>query len=203
MALDVGCVLPAAACAALGATCLAPVCLPAGAVPSGLLFFELAGLVPIICCAFWSPAAALGAFGVAQVRFAPPAVSAGSDFSSAQFTEWDEVDGKFVPVEEDTIMFSPEGEALYGEVYCPMTAEEEAECRREHDATMRRRSMEAEREQAAPPDPVCGPPEGSVGGAMLRLSSSAALACAAISGCPAGPAEGAAAPPPDARLKAE
>ena len=187
MALDVGCILPAAAFAALGATCLAPVCLPAGVVPSGLLAVELAALVPIVCCVFWSPAAALGAFGIAQ------------------WVEWDEVDGKFIPVEEDTILFSPEGEALYGEVYCPVTAEEEAACHAEQAETMRRRSIDGEREargeQAAP---VCGPAaDGSVGGVVLGLSARAANACAAaVSGCP-GPDEGSCAAPPDSRQKTE
>ena len=189
MALDVGCLLPAAAFAALGATCLAPVCLPAGVVPSGLLAVELASLVPIVCCVFWSPAAALGAFGLAQ------------------WVEWDEVDGRFIPVEEDTILFSPEGDALYGEVYCPVSAEEEAAVRADNADTMRRRSIDGEREREAL---ACGPMPvssvggvGSVGGVMLGLSARAANACAVVSGCPAGPEEGSGAAPPDSRPKTE
>ena len=188
MALDVGCLLPAAAFAALGATCLAPVCLPAGVVPSGLLAVELASLVPIVCCVFWSPAAALGAFGLSQ------------------WVEWDEVDGRFIPVEEDTILFSPEGEALYGEVYCPMTADDEAAVNADAAETMRRRSIDGEREaRGEQTAPACGPmPMGSVGGVgtvggvMLGLSARAANACAVVSGCPGGPEEGS-----DSRQKTE
>ena len=192
MALDIGCVLPAAACAALGATCLAPVCLPAGVVPSGLLAIELAALVPIVCCVFWSPAAALGAFGLAQ------------------WVEWDEVDGKFIPVEEDTILFSPEGEALYGEVYCPMSPEEEAAVNADTAETMRRRSLDGGREaRGEQAEPVCGPMPavgnvggvGSVGGVVLGLSARAASACAAVAGCPAGQEEGSNTTPSDPRQK--
>lgn len=183
MALDAGCLLlPAGACAALSATCLAPLCLPAHTLPPSLwLLVELAAVAPVICCVFWSPAAAFGALGVAH------------------FTEWDEEDGKFVGVEEDTIVFSADGEAtygdVYGDVYCPMTAEDEAAVQAEQDATMHRRislsaEFRAESEGREPPP--------------VSVLSLAANACAGATGCPAGCADApGAAAPPEARLKGD
>ena len=186
MALDAGCILPAAACAALSATCLAPACLPAGALPASLWVLELAAIAPIICCAFWSPAAALGAFGISHL------------------TEWDEVDGKFVGVEEDTILFSPEGEALYADVYCPMTADDEAAVHATQVETMRRRSIDREREARgdAPEEPGFGAlPVGGVLGLAAHVCATAV--CASAAGCAAGPPEGGGGAPPDTRLKEE
>ena len=168
------CILPGVACAAVGATCLAPACLPAGALPPSLWILQVAALAPVIWCAFWSPAAALGAFGLSHS------------------VEWDEHDGKFVGVEDDTIMFGPEGEALYGDVYCPMTAEDEVAVLEAQAETMRRRSIDATERAArgedAEPDFVA-----------FGLGR-AAHACASVVACP-GPADGHAAPPADTRLK--
>lgn len=171
---DATCILPGVACAAVGATCLAPACLPAGSLPASLWILQVAAIAPVIWCAFWSPAAALGAFGLSHS------------------VEWDEVDGKFVGVEDDTIMFGPEGEALYGDVYCPMTAE--AAVREAQAETMRRRSIDAlARGEEAEPD--FGPLPVAFG------LGRAAQACSSVVACPGRPADDHAAPPAETRLK--
>jgi hypothetical protein len=176
---DATCILPGVACAAVGATCLAPACLPAGSLPASLWILQVAAIAPVIWCAFWSPAAALGAFGLSHS------------------VEWDEVDGKFVGVEDDTIMFGPEGEALYGDVYCPMTAEDELAVQEAQAETMRRRSIDATERAARgeEAEPDFGPLPVAFG------LGRAAHVCASVVACPAGPADGQAAATPETRLK--
>ena len=100
MALDASCIcLPAVAVA-----CLVPTlpCVPA-VLPPSVWLIEFAALTPLVCCFFWSPAAAACAV------------------SARHLTEWDEEDGKFVGADDDTLIAGDDGSFLYGDdVYNPL-----------------------------------------------------------------------------------
>jgi hypothetical protein len=68
----------------------------------------MAAITPLVCCAFFSPACA--AFAV----------------SSRHLAEWDEIDGKFVGTEDDTLLFDEDGALLGDDVYNPHGWEEES-----------------------------------------------------------------------------
>jgi hypothetical protein len=121
--LESGVCLPAAALALSGGACILPTLAVPAQLPPSLWLIQLLAVTPLICCAFFSPAAAACAV------------------SARHLAEWDDDEGKFVGVEDDTLLFDDDGEFCQGDdVYNPLTPGEAAEHSAEEALRLRRRA---------------------------------------------------------------
>ena len=129
------CAADAMLCASASGACAAVVLVPAlpcvhAPFSPALWLLDAALLTPLICCAFAAPTTAMAVV------------------SAPHWVEFDEQEGKFVGVEDDTLLFDEHGALDESDVYDPREdAEEEAW------SQLRRRSSDAQRAQA--PQEAC------------------------------------------------